>query len=99
MKKAKKTRRGPGFITTLVLIVLMAVIGVELVKMSGELKRKKAEQTIVSAQVQQTTWENEALKSALEKAGDEEFIKDLAREQGYIESNGRLFIDVHGTGD
>lgn len=77
----------------------MAVIGVELVKMSGELKRKKAEQTIVSAQVQQTTWENEALKSALEKAGDEEFIKDLAREQGYIESNGRLFIDVHGTGD
>ncbi len=99
MKKAKKTRRGPGFITTLVLIVLMAVIGIELVQMSGELKRKKAEEAIVSAQVQQVTWENEALKSALEKAGDEEFIKDLAREQGYIESNGRLFIDVHGIGD
>ena len=100
MKKAKKARRGPGFVTVLVLVVLIAVVGIELVQLSGKLKLARAEQAILAAQVQQRAQENETLRSDLSKADDVEFIKDLDREQlGYIESNGRLFIDVHGSGD
>ena len=75
-------------------------MGIELVQLSGKLKAARGELSALTFQVQQRTQENDALRSALDKADDAEFIKDLAREQlGYIESNGRLFIDVHGSGD
>lgn len=95
MKKAKKEKRGPGFVTVLVLLVLIAVMGVELIQMSGRIGSARSEQAAVAEQVQQRRQENESLKADLEKAGDKEFIKNLAREQlGYAEANERIFYPV-----
>ena len=95
-KKTAKKRQGPGFITMLVLVVLVAVMGIELVQMSGRLRSAKSEEAAIAAQVQQRRMENEALKSDLAKADDVEFIKDLARSQlGLAEEGERIFYDVN----
>lgn len=95
-KNANKTKRGPSFITALVLVVLVAVMGIELVQMSSRLRSARSEEAAIAAQVQQRRQENEALKADLSKADDVEFIKDLARSQlGLAEEGERIFYDVN----
>ena len=95
-KNTNKAKKGPGFITMLVLVVLVAVMGIELVQMHGKLRSARSEEAAVAAQVQQRRLENEALKSDLSKADDVEFIKDLARSQlGLVEEGERIFYDVN----
>ena len=96
MKKQQKSGRGPGFVTVLVLAVLIAVMGIELVQMSGKLAGARQEEAAITAQIQQRRQENEALKSDLSHAGDTAFIMDLAREQlGLVEEGERIFYDVN----
>jgi cell division protein FtsL len=96
VKNNKKTRRGPGFVPMLVLFVLIAVMAVELIQMSSKLSSARNEQSSIAAQVQQRRQENESLKSDLSHADDEDFIKDLAREQlGLAETGERIFYDVN----
>ena len=83
----------------LVLVVLIAVIGVELMQLSGKLKLGRKQVAELEAQSQQLTWENEAMRSDLSKAGDLEFMLEKAREAGYVFSNEHIFVDVHGVGD
>ena len=99
VKKTRKTRRGPGFIPMLVLVVLIAVVGVELMQLTGKLKLGRKQVADLEAQSQQITWENEAMRSDLSKAGDMDFMLEKAREAGYVFSNEHIFVDVHGVGD
>ncbi len=96
MKKARKNRRGPNFITMLVLVVLVVVMAIELVQVCGKLRSAKREQAEIAAQVQQLQQENDALEADLARAGDTEFIMELARTQlGLAESGERIFYDVN----
>ena len=57
-----------------------------------------AQQTLqnFAAQVEQRKQENAALEADLGKSDDEEFVKDLARDQlGLAESGERIFYDVN----
>lgn len=95
-KNANKAKRGPSFITALVLVVLVAVMGIELVQMSSRLRSARSEEAAIAAQVQQRRQENEALKADLSKADDLDFIKDLARRYcGMVEEGEREFRDVN----
>ena len=96
VKKAQKSKSRPNFVTTLVLVVLLAVMAIELGQVYGKLRTAKREQASVAAQVQQLQQQNDALASDLSKAGDEEFMKELARTQlGLAESGERIFYDVN----
>lgn len=96
MKKVKKNKRRPNFVTGLVLVVLLAVMVIELGQVYGKLRTAKREQADISAQIQQLQQQNDALESDLSKAGDEEFVKELARTQlGLAESGERIFYDVN----
>ena len=99
VKKAKKARRGPGFIPMLVLVVLIAVVAVELMQLGGKLKQGRRQLSDLELQSQQIAWENEAMRSDLSKAGDLDFMLEKAREAGYVFSNEHIFVDVHGVGD
>ena len=97
MKKAKKSKGRPNFVTTLVLVVLLAVMAVELVQVYGKLRTVRREQAEVSAQIEQREQQNDALESDLSKAGDEDFIKELAwKKLEMIEAGGHIFIDPEG---
>ncbi len=100
VKKTNKTRRGPGFVPMLVLLVLIAVVGVELVKMAGDIKAGQNSQSTLEARKLQLTQENETMRSDLEKADDPAFMLEKAREEAdYVFPNERIFIDINGVGD
>ncbi len=80
----------------LVLVVLLAVMAIELVQVYGKLRLAKREQVSITAQIQQRQQENDALEADLSRAGDTEFIMELARAQlGLAESGERIFYDVN----
>ena len=62
----------------------------------GKLNEAAQQQAALERQLQQQTQENQALESDLAKKDDEEFIKDLARDQlGLAEAGERIFYDVN----
>lgn len=95
-KSAKKGKKKNSLITVLVLGVLIAVLGVELIQLYGKLRREQVREGELSSQVQELRQENDSLRSDLEKADDEEFVKNKARQQlNMVEAGERIFIDVN----
>ena len=85
---AKKRRTNP--ILLLVILALVVFLGVELIRVGKRLNEAAQQQAA------QQTQENQALESDLAKKDDEEFIKDLARDQlGLAEAGERIFYDVN----
>ena len=63
---------------------------------AAQLLQAAQQQAALERQLQQQTQENQALESDLAKKDDEEFIKDLARDQlGLAEAGERIFYDVN----
>jgi cell division protein FtsB len=96
MRKAKKNvKKRNNVLLGFVLVVLIAAVGIELLRLNGKLSAAKAQESQVSSQVQQQQQENDSLQSDLARANDPDFIKDLAREElGLAESGERIFYDV-----
>lgn len=93
-KKTKKRRSDP--LLLVVIAALVVFLGVELVQVGQRLNEATAQQAALERQLQQQTQEKQALQSDLAKKDDEEFIKDLAREQlGLAEAGERIFYDVN----
>ena len=75
---------------------LVAVLGIQLVKVYGQLKTAQREESVLNQQLTQQQQENDALRSDLSKKDDESFIKALARELlGLAEEGERIFYDVN----
>ena len=79
---AKKHRTNP--ILLLVILALVVFLGVELIRVGKRLNEAAQQQAALERQLQQQTQENQALESDLAKKDDEEFIKDLARDQNTL---------------
>ena len=95
-KKQKKTKKRPSTMVLLVIAVLVAVLGIQIVKVYQQLKVARQEEAALSQQLTQQQQENDALRSDLEKKGDEGFIKALARDLlGLAEEGERIFYDVN----
>ena len=90
----KKKRRAP--ITLVVLLVLVAVVSVELLRVCGQLDSAKTQRDTMGQQLEEQKKENSDLESDLGKANDKEFIKGLAKDQlGLAEVGERIFYDVN----
>lgn len=90
----KKKRRAP--ITLVVLVVLLAVVSVELLRVYGQLDTAKTQRDTIGQQLEEQKKENSDLESDLGKANDKEFIKGLAKDQlGLAEDGERIFYDVN----
>lgn len=95
MKQARKKKRSAP-ITLVVLMVLLAVVAVQLIRVYGQLGEAKTQRETVSQQLQEQKKENSDLESDLSKADDKEFIKGLAKDQlGLAEDGERIFYDVN----
>lgn len=90
----KKKRRAP--ITLVMLVVLVAVVSVELLRVYGQLDSAKTQRDTMGQQLEEQKKENSDLESDLGKANDKEFIKGLAKDQlGLAEDGERIFYDVN----
>ncbi len=95
MKNKRKTRKKGG-IVLVVLLLLIGVVGFEMVQVYAQIGDAQEQEQALSAQVTQQQQANASLRSDLAHAEDEEFIKELAREQlGLAESGERIFYDVN----
>ena len=83
-------------IAVLVVAVLVVALGVQIVRVYGQLKTAQQEESVLSQQLTQQQQENDALRSDLAKKDDESFIKALARDLlGLAEEGERIFYDVN----
>lgn len=95
-KKTKRTKKRPPAAVLLVLLALVAVLGIQIVKVYGQLKTAQREESVLNQQLAQQQQENDALRSDLSKKDDESFIKALARDLlGLAEEGERIFYDVN----
>lgn len=94
MAKPKNRRTSP--LVLAVVLVLVAVVGLEIFQVYQKLSYAKQEEAALTQQLEEQKQANEALKADLAKAGDEEFIKGLARDLlGLAEEGERIFYDVN----
>ena len=91
----KKTRKANPLVL-LVIAVLVVVLGVQILKVYQKVSFAKEEESQLEQQLAAQQEENDSLRSDLRKAGDEDFIKRLARELlGLAEEGERIFYDVN----
>lgn len=92
----KKTKKRTSTLLMLVVAVLVVALGVQIVRVYGQLKTAQQEESVLSQQLTQQQQENDALRSDLAKKDDESFIKALARDLlGLAEEGERIFYDVN----
>ena len=95
MKNRKKAKKRGG-IVALVLLLLIAVASFEVVQVYGQIRSAQVTEQQLKEQVAAQQQANASLREDLERADDEEFIKELAREQlGLAEPGERIFYDVN----
>ena len=95
MKNRKKTKKRGG-IVALVLLLLIAVASFEVVQVYGQIRSAQVTEQQLKEQVAAQQQANASLREDLARADDEEFIKELAREQlGLAEPGERIFYDVN----
>lgn len=96
MAQKKTRKKRSNTVLLLVLAVLIVVVGVEIVNVYGRLRDVRAQEAALTQQMEEKTQENEALRSALSKKDDPDFIKGLARDLlGLAEEGERIFYDVN----
>ena len=94
MKNRK--RRKKGGLVLVVVLLLIAVVGVEVVQVYGQINEAVVQEQLLQAQVERQTQANAALREDLSRADDEDFIKELARELlGLADPGERIFYDVN----
>ena len=94
-KQKKKAKKSSG-IVLLVVLLLIGVVGFELVNVYGQIATAQEQERQLATQVQQQKEANASLQQDLARADDEEFIKELAREElGLTEPGERIFYDVN----
>lgn len=92
----KKVTRKANPLVLLVIAVLVVVLGVQVLKVYQKVSYAKEEASQLEQQLASQQQENDSLRSDLSKAGDEDFIKRLARELlGLAEEGERIFYDVN----
>lgn len=93
MAAKKQTKR--SILIPLVLLLMLAIVGAQLLRMQGKIESAQAEKSDLENQVSSQQQANDALSSALEKAEDSEYLEELARDQlGYVTPGEKDFYDV-----
>ena len=93
--QVKKGRRDTSFLTVLVIAILIALVGVQLIHLRTEIEAAQNQLTALKSDLDSAKQANDALASALEKADDPEFLQELARDQlGYVTPGEKSFYDV-----
>ena len=93
----RKPKRASGFLTGVLLLVLLLGVGIQLYRMQEDLKTARAEDAALAAQIAQVERENAQLQEDLDRAGDPELIEEIAREElGMVTQNEKVFYTYGG---
>ena len=95
--KRRGPKRASGFLTGLLLLVLLLGVGVQLYRMQEKLKTARDEEAALAAQIAQVEQENAQLQEDLDRAGAPELIEEIAREElGMVVPDEKVFYPYGG---
>ena len=93
----KKRKRASGFLTGVLLLVLLLGVGIQLYRMQEQLKTARAEEEALAREIAQVEKENQQLQEDLDNAGDPELIEEIAREElGMATQGEKVFYAIGG---
>ena len=93
----KKQKRASGFLTGVLLLVLLLGVGIQLYRMQDRLRTAQAEEEALTRQIAQIEKENAQLQEDLDNAGDPELIEEIAREElGMVVQDEKVFYTIGG---
>ena len=88
----KRRKRASGFLTGVLLLVLLLGVGVQLYRLQDKLRTAREEEAALAAQIAQVQEKNDELLEDLENADDPELIQDIARQElGMVMQNEKVF--------
>lgn len=85
-----------GFLTKLVIVVLLIYMATSLLDLRGKIQATLQEQEALTQQVEDRTLANQQLQEAIENSDDPDTLERVAREKGYVKEGETLYIDVAG---
>lgn len=94
--KAKATFGAAGILVKVVLIAVLVYAGVTLYNLQQQIQVAKAQEAELTAQVESLEDENNALRSDIAAAGDQDKLEDVARDElGMVKSGEKVFYDTN----
>lgn len=92
--KAKQRARA-GFFTKLLILVLLAALSWQLVRIHNQVKSAQAERARLTTQVSAKQQENDTLAKGIENGGSQDQMEEIARDQlGLVSPGEKVFYDV-----
>ena len=88
------TFKRAGFLTKIVVLVLLIYMALSLIEIRGEIQGVQTQRDDLSRQVTDQRLENQKLADAIANSDDPEMQEQVARDRGYVEKDETLFIDV-----
>lgn len=93
-ESGKKPKLGSAVSVRILILVLLAVLGIQLYRMQGQLKAAEAEVERLSAQVERAQQENDRLQEGIDQGGSQQEMEQIARDElGLVSPGERVFID------
>jgi cell division protein FtsB len=92
--KAKKTVDRPkaGFLTKLIIVILLAALGFKVYDLHGQIEMAEEERASYQEQVDEKKQENAALAADLAEGPTDEKLQDIARDElGYVKPGEYVF--------
>ncbi len=83
-----------GFLTKLVVLVLLIYMAISLLDLRGKIQEVQAERDVLARLVSDQKLENQRLEDAIANSDDPEMLEQVARDRGYVEQHETLFIDI-----
>lgn len=79
--KTASKRRPVSRLTVLILAVLMVVLGVQILRMNGQIQNALAEEILVAQRLEEIQATNQQLQDDLDNSTDPTLIENIARDQ------------------
>lgn len=92
----KKQKRASGFLTGILLLVVLLGVGIQLYRMQEQLKTARAEEEALAQEIAQVEKENQQLQEDLDNADNPELIEEIAREDLGMVVQGEMVFNVIG---
>ena len=83
-----------GFLTKIVVLVLLIYMAITLLDLRGRIQAVQAERDALARQVTSQLLENRKLEDAIENSDDPEMLERVVRDRGYVERGETVFIDI-----
>lgn len=88
------TFKRAGFLTKIVVLVLLIYMALSLIDIRGKIQGVQIQRDDLARQVTDQRLENQKLADAIANSDDPEMQEQVARDRGYVEKDETLFIDV-----